>query len=173
MGVPVIVDAVRTPVGRRGGGLSAVHPADLGAHVLRALFDRVAIDPVLVDDVIFGCVDTIGPQAGDIARTCWLAAIGSSRPAASCSRSGSPGHDSGGKSAHRSRFPTRRSVNPSRWSNRPPLLLRPQPRSYSCTHSLSASPIPEACSEPLEETGDLRGHCARRPHGLLGDLTLL
>jgi acetyl-CoA C-acetyltransferase len=69
-----IVDAVRTPVGRRGGGLSAVHPADLGAHVLRALFDRVALDPSLVDDVIFGCVDTIGPQAGDIARTCWLAA---------------------------------------------------------------------------------------------------
>jgi acetyl-CoA C-acetyltransferase len=69
-----IVDAVRTPVGRRGGGLSAVHPADLGAHVLRALFDRVAIDPATVDDVIFGCVDTIGPQAGDIARTCWLAA---------------------------------------------------------------------------------------------------
>jgi acetyl-CoA C-acetyltransferase len=69
-----IVDAVRTPVGRRGGGLSAVHPADLGAHVLRALFNRVAIDPAVVDDVIFGCVDTIGPQAGDIARTCWLAA---------------------------------------------------------------------------------------------------
>jgi acetyl-CoA C-acetyltransferase len=69
-----IVDAVRTPVGRRGGGLSAVHPADLGAHVLRALFDRVAIDPAVVDDVIFGCVDTIGPQAGDVARTCWLAA---------------------------------------------------------------------------------------------------
>jgi acetyl-CoA C-acetyltransferase len=69
-----IVDAVRTPVGRRGGGLSAVHPADLGAHVLRALFDRVPLDPAVVDDVIFGCVDTIGPQAGDVARTCWLAA---------------------------------------------------------------------------------------------------
>jgi acetyl-CoA C-acetyltransferase len=69
-----IVDAVRTPVGRRGGGLSAVHPADLGAHVLRVLFNRVAIDPAVVDDVVFGCVDTIGPQAGDIARTCWLAA---------------------------------------------------------------------------------------------------
>ncbi|HYQ65308.1 acetyl-CoA C-acetyltransferase [Actinophytocola sp.] len=69
-----IVDAVRTPVGRRGGGLSAVHPADLGAHVLRALFDRVPLDPSLADDVIFGCVDTIGPQAGDIARTCWLVA---------------------------------------------------------------------------------------------------
>jgi acetyl-CoA C-acetyltransferase len=69
-----LVDAVRTPVGRRGGGLAAVHPADLGAHVLRALFDRVPLDPAVVDDVIFGCVDTIGPQAGDVARTCWLAA---------------------------------------------------------------------------------------------------
>jgi len=69
-----IVDAVRTPVGRRGGGLAAVHPADLGAHALRALFDRVDLDPAAVADVIFGCVDTIGPQAGDVARTCWLAA---------------------------------------------------------------------------------------------------
>jgi acetyl-CoA C-acetyltransferase len=69
-----VVDAVRTPVGRRGGGLAGVHPADLGAHVLRALFDRVPIDPAVVDDVIFGCVDTIGPQAGDVARTCWLVA---------------------------------------------------------------------------------------------------
>jgi acetyl-CoA C-acetyltransferase len=69
-----IVDAVRTPVGRRGGGLAGVHPADLGAHVLRALFDRTPLDPAAVDDVIFGCVDTIGPQAGDVARTCWLAA---------------------------------------------------------------------------------------------------
>jgi acetyl-CoA C-acetyltransferase len=69
-----IIDAVRTPVGRRGGGLSAIHPADLGAHVLAALMDRVDVDPVEVDDVIFGCVDTIGPQAGDIARTAWLAA---------------------------------------------------------------------------------------------------
>jgi acetyl-CoA C-acetyltransferase len=69
-----IIDAVRTPVGRRGGGLSGVHPADLGAHPLRALVERTGIDPGAVDDVIFGCVDTIGPQAGDIARTCWLAA---------------------------------------------------------------------------------------------------
>ncbi|MFC4854516.1 acetyl-CoA C-acetyltransferase [Actinophytocola glycyrrhizae] len=69
-----IVDAVRTPVGRRGGGLAGVHPADLGAHVLRALFDRTPLDPGIVDDVVFGCVDTIGPQAGDVARTCWLAA---------------------------------------------------------------------------------------------------
>jgi acetyl-CoA C-acetyltransferase len=69
-----LVDAVRTPVGRRGGGLSAVHPADLGAHVVSALVERTGIDPAAVDDVVFGCVDTVGPQAGDIARTVWLAA---------------------------------------------------------------------------------------------------
>ncbi len=69
-----IIDAVRTPVGRRGGGLSKVHPADLGAHAIKALVERSGIDPHAVEDVIFGCVDTIGPQAGDIARTCWLAA---------------------------------------------------------------------------------------------------
>jgi acetyl-CoA C-acetyltransferase len=69
-----IVDAIRTPVGRRGGGLSKVHPADLGAHIVKALVARTGIDPLAVDDVIFGCVDAIGPQAGDIARTCWLAA---------------------------------------------------------------------------------------------------
>ncbi|SNT09221.1 acetyl-CoA C-acetyltransferase [Rhodococcoides kyotonense] len=69
-----VVDAVRTPVGKRGGALSALHPADLGARVLRALLDRTPIDPVDVDDVVFGCVDAIGPQAGNIARTSWLAA---------------------------------------------------------------------------------------------------
>jgi acetyl-CoA C-acetyltransferase len=69
-----IVDAVRTPVGRRGGGLAGVHPADLGAHSLAALVERTGIDPAAVEDVVFGCVDTIGGQAGDIARTCWLAA---------------------------------------------------------------------------------------------------
>ena len=69
-----IVDAVRTPVGRRGGGLSQVHPADLGAHPLRALMTRTGIDPAAVEDVVYGCVDTVGGQAGDIARTCWLAA---------------------------------------------------------------------------------------------------
>jgi acetyl-CoA C-acetyltransferase len=74
MGEAFIVDAVRTPVGRRGGGLAGAHPADLGAHVLSALMARTGIDPNAVDDVIFGCVDTIGPQAGDIARTAWLAA---------------------------------------------------------------------------------------------------
>jgi acetyl-CoA C-acetyltransferase len=70
-----LIDAVRTPVGRRRGALSEVHPADLGAHVITALFDRnPSADPDDVDDVIFGCIDTVGPQAGDIARTCWLAA---------------------------------------------------------------------------------------------------
>jgi acetyl-CoA C-acetyltransferase len=69
-----IVDAVRSPVGRRGGALAGVHPADLGAHALTALIDRTGIDPGAVEDVVFGCVDTVGGQAGDIARTCWLAA---------------------------------------------------------------------------------------------------
>ena len=64
-----LVDAVRTPVGRRGGGLAGAHPADLGAHVIKALLARARTDPGAVDDVIFGCVDTVGPQAGDIART--------------------------------------------------------------------------------------------------------
>jgi acetyl-CoA C-acetyltransferase len=69
-----LVDAVRTPVGRKKGALSQVHPADLGAHVIGALFDRnPSADPDAVDDVIFGCTDTLGPQSGDIARTCWLA----------------------------------------------------------------------------------------------------
>jgi acetyl-CoA C-acetyltransferase len=69
-----IVEAVRTPVGRRGGGLSGVHPADLGAHVLKELVVRAGVDPAAVEDVVFGCLDAVGPQAGDIARTCWLAA---------------------------------------------------------------------------------------------------
>jgi acetyl-CoA C-acetyltransferase len=69
-----IVDAVRTPVGKKGGGLASAHPADLGAHAISGLVDRTGIDPAAVEDVVFGCVDTIGPQAGDIARTCWLAA---------------------------------------------------------------------------------------------------
>jgi acetyl-CoA C-acetyltransferase len=71
-----IVDAVRTPVGKRGGGLSQVHPADLGALSIRALLDRTGIDPGAVEDVVFGNVDSVGGQAGDIARTCWLVAGG-------------------------------------------------------------------------------------------------
>ena len=69
-----IVDAVRSPTGKRRGGLAEVHGADLGAHVLRALVDRNGIPEVDYDDVMFGCLDAIGPLAGDIARTCWLAA---------------------------------------------------------------------------------------------------
>ena len=69
-----IIDAVRTPVTRRGGSLAGAHPADLGAHVITALLARAQADPAAVDDVVFGCVDTVGPQAGDIARTAWLAA---------------------------------------------------------------------------------------------------
>jgi acetyl-CoA C-acetyltransferase len=69
-----IVDAIRTPVGKRNGSLSQVHPADLGAHVLKAIVERNKLDPVVVEDVIFGCLDQLGPNAGDIARTAWLAA---------------------------------------------------------------------------------------------------
>lgn len=69
-----IVDALRSPTGRRKGGLAHVHAADLGAHVLQAIVERNAIPADEYDDVIFGSVDTIGPLAGDIARTCWLAA---------------------------------------------------------------------------------------------------
>ncbi|MES2498485.1 MAG: acetyl-CoA C-acetyltransferase [Pseudomonadota bacterium] len=69
-----IIDAVRTPVGRKKGGLAGIHSADLGGHVLSELMRRTKIDPGLVEDVIFGCCDTIGSQAGDIARSCWVVA---------------------------------------------------------------------------------------------------
>ena len=69
-----IIDTVRTPVGKRNGSLAGVHPADLGAHTLRALMERTGVDPGAIDDVVMGCLDTIGSQAGDIARTAWLAA---------------------------------------------------------------------------------------------------
>lgn len=69
-----IVDAVRTPVGRKKGSLAGLHSADLGAQPIKALIARTGIDPNAVDDVIYGCTDTIGSQAGDIARTCWLVA---------------------------------------------------------------------------------------------------
>ncbi|NLA34151.1 MAG: acetyl-CoA C-acetyltransferase [Actinobacteria bacterium] len=69
-----IIDTLRTPVGRRGGSLSGVHPADLGAFTLKTLVERTGIDPNAVDDVVMGCLDTIGPQAGDVGRTAWLAA---------------------------------------------------------------------------------------------------
>ncbi|WEL57788.1 acetyl-CoA C-acetyltransferase [Pseudomonas kermanshahensis] len=69
-----IVDALRSPTGKRKGSLAHVHAIDLGAHVLKALVERNAIPAEDYDDVIFGCVDAIGSQAGDIARTSWLAA---------------------------------------------------------------------------------------------------
>lgn len=69
-----IIDAVRTPVGRNRGGLSTAHPADLGAHVLNALIERTGVDAERIDDVVLGCLDCVGPQAGNIARTCWLVA---------------------------------------------------------------------------------------------------
>jgi acetyl-CoA C-acetyltransferase len=69
-----VVGAVRTPVGTRKGALVGVHPADLGAHVLRELMGRSGVDPAAVEDVIMGCVNQLGPQAGDIARTAWLSA---------------------------------------------------------------------------------------------------
>ena len=69
-----IIDAVRTPVGRKKGSLAGVHPADLGALPIKALIARTGIDPAAVDDVIWGCTDTIGAQAGDIGRTAWLVA---------------------------------------------------------------------------------------------------
>ena len=74
MGEAYIVGALRTAVGRKKGALSAAHPADLGAHVIKAVVDAAGVDPAAVDDVVFGCVDTVGHQAGDIARTAWLAA---------------------------------------------------------------------------------------------------
>ena len=69
-----LVDAARTPVAKRNGGLKDIHPADLGAHVIRTLVARNDFDPSAVDDVVFGVCDQLGPQAGDVARTCWLAA---------------------------------------------------------------------------------------------------
>lgn len=69
-----IIDAVRTPIGRKKGTLAELHPADLGAAPIKALVERTGIDAGAVDDVVWGCCDTIGPQAGDIGRTVWLVA---------------------------------------------------------------------------------------------------
>jgi acetyl-CoA acyltransferase len=74
MAQAVIVEATRSPIGKRNGGLSGVHPADLSAQVLNALVQRVGIDPEIVDDVIWGCVGQTGEQTFDIARTALLAA---------------------------------------------------------------------------------------------------
>ena len=69
-----IVGAVRTPVGRRGGGLSQVHPVDLAAHVLGELMARTGVEPAAVDDVIMGCVSQVGAQAANVGRNAVLAA---------------------------------------------------------------------------------------------------
>ena len=69
-----IIDAVRTPIGRKKGSLSAMHPADLGAHPIKALMTRTGVDPAAIEDVVWGCTETIGGQAGDIGRTAWLVA---------------------------------------------------------------------------------------------------
>jgi acetyl-CoA C-acetyltransferase len=69
-----VIDAIRTPVGKRNGSLSGIHPIDLGVHAFRCIFDRNDVDPAAVDDAIVGCVDAIGGQAGNIGRLTWLAA---------------------------------------------------------------------------------------------------
>ena len=69
-----IIDAVRSPMGRFGGGLSHLHPADLGANILSGLIDRTGVDPAAVDDCIMGCVGQIGAQAFNVARNAWLSA---------------------------------------------------------------------------------------------------
>src|SRR5947208_13855058 len=70
----VIVGAVRTPVGRRNGGLAGVHPVDLSGHVLRALAERAGFDPADVEDVIWGCVSQVGEQSWNVGRNAVLAA---------------------------------------------------------------------------------------------------
>ena len=70
----VIVSAIRTPVGKKNGALSSIHPADLSAHVLDHLVERTGIDPAIVDDVVWGCVSQVGEQTFDIARTAVLSA---------------------------------------------------------------------------------------------------
>jgi acetyl-CoA C-acetyltransferase len=69
-----IIDAVRSPLGKKNGGLAHVHPVDLAAHSIAALLRRVDVDPAAIDDVILGCLDQVGPQTGDIARLAALSA---------------------------------------------------------------------------------------------------
>ena len=74
MGEAYVIDAVRTPVGKRNGSLAGLHPIDLGVYAFRGIFERNDVDPAAVDDAIVGCVDAIGGQAGNIGRLTWLAA---------------------------------------------------------------------------------------------------
>ena len=70
----VIVEAIRTPIGRRGGALSDVHPVDLSAHVLTRILERTGVEPDAVDDVVWGCVTQLGDQSGNVGRFAALAA---------------------------------------------------------------------------------------------------
>jgi acetyl-CoA acetyltransferase family protein len=74
MGTAYIVDAIRTPVGRKNGALSSMHPVELGAVPLRALMRRTGLDPALIEDVVYGCVTPVGPQGGNVGRLCALEA---------------------------------------------------------------------------------------------------
>ena len=96
----VIVEAVRSPLGRRNGGLATVHPVDLLGTVQRAVIERSGIDPALVGQVIGGCVSQVGEQTFNIARNAWLSAPDS--------RSKSPEPRSTASAARRSRPPTSR-----------------------------------------------------------------
>ena len=69
-----VIDAARTAVGKRNGSLAAIHPIDLGGYAFRGILDRNDVDPAAFDDVVVGCVDAIGGQAGNIGRLAWLAA---------------------------------------------------------------------------------------------------
>ncbi|HJY24228.1 MAG TPA: acetyl-CoA C-acetyltransferase, partial [Actinomycetes bacterium] len=74
MSAAFIVAAARSPVGRRGGGLASVHPADLAAHAICAVLERAGVDGELLDDIILGCVSQVGAQSSNIARTAALSA---------------------------------------------------------------------------------------------------
>src|ERR1700694_2187616 len=70
----VIVEAVRTPIGRRNGKLKEIHPVVLGSLVLKEIVSRAGIEPELVDDVVYGCVSQVGEQSLNIGRNAWLTA---------------------------------------------------------------------------------------------------
>ena len=72
MGTPVIVEAVRTPIARRGKALAGLHPAEILAHAQLSVIERAGIDPKLVEQVVGGCVSQAGPQAANVARNAWL-----------------------------------------------------------------------------------------------------
>ena len=81
MGNPVIIDAVRTPLGKRNGRLAGVHPGELLGHVLTEVLRRSGVDPTLVEQVVGGCVSQAGEQSNDMVRRAWLHAGLPSPPA--------------------------------------------------------------------------------------------